>query len=93
MVALIATIVMITATMAQHLGLTEAIANVVLKVAQCNMCCTFWACMIVLDLCGISIVIAALLSIIMAYTSNWFILLLVWVEKKYHKLWQRLKRK
>lgn len=91
MIILIAAAVMITATMAQHLGLTEAIAKIVLKIAQCNMCCTFWTCVFFLWVFGCPFVIAALLSIVAAYISNWFVLLLVWIEKIYQKLWQRLK--
>lgn len=91
MIILIAAAVLVTATLAQHLGLTEAIAKVMMKIAQCNMCCTFWSCIFVLFILDCPLHIAPLLSILAAYISNWFILLLVWIEKKYHKLWQRLK--
>lgn len=91
MMIMIAVAVMVAATMAQHLGLTEAIARIVLKIAQCNMCCTFWTCLAVLWLCDCPLTVAALLSIVAAYVSNWFVLLLVLIEKTYNKLWQRLK--
>ena len=36
---------MIAATLAQHLGLAEAIARVVDKVASCPQCFSFWVTM------------------------------------------------
>lgn len=84
--------VMVTATMAQHLGLTEAIAKVALKISKCHMCCTFWASMLVLFSNGVSLAESALLSIFAAYMSNWLVMLLSVIEYIYHKLWQRLTR-
>lgn len=90
MIVLITAAVMASATMMQHLGLTEAIGKVLLKVLQCNMCCSFWAVLIVTILGGSPIWLAALLAITAAYASNWFALLLAVVDKFYDKLWQRL---
>lgn len=93
MILLITAAVMAAATMMQHLGLTEAIGKVVLKVLQCNMCCTFWATLAVTIWVGSPIWLAALLAITAAYASNWFALLLAVVDKLFDKLWQRLHQK
>lgn len=93
MILLITAAVMAAATMMQHLGLTEAIGKVMLKIFQCNMCCTFWATLSVIISVGSPIWLAALLAITAAYASNWFALLLAVVDKLYHKLWQRLQNR
>lgn len=49
--------------------------------------------MAVLLLVGYDIVAAMGISIISAYLSNWFGLLLVWLNGKYNELWQRINRK
>lgn len=89
--------VMIGATLAHHLGLTEAVAkvasNVLMKVASCNMCCSFWLCLFVLIIEGEAPIFAALmLSILAAYASNWFVLLLVLSQQIYNSIWQRLSK-
>lgn len=93
MILFITAAVMVSATMMQHLGLTEEIGKVVLKILQCNMCCTFWATMAVLIMEDVPVMMAALLAITAAFVSNWFALLLAVVDKIYHKIWQRLQSK
>ena len=45
---LVALIAMVVAVLAHHLGLSEAIAKVVSKVARCPKCLTFWLVLLVL---------------------------------------------
>lgn len=91
MIIMITAAVMVAATMMQHLGLTEAIAKVALKIGRCNMCCTFWSTLMVMVLMeDVPLHIGAVMAITAAYVSNWFVMLLAAVEKYYHKLWQRL---
>lgn len=87
---LMAIAIMVGVTIAHHLGLIEAIAKVVCKIAECNMCCTFWSCLFVLSYEGAPIHEAALLSILSAYASNWFVFLLMYLQHKYNELWQRM---
>ena len=87
---LIALIAMMLATLAHHLGLPEAIARVGLKVAKCPKCLSFWIALLVLVFVGCNVFIAIGLSLIVAYLSFWFGLLLGWLNRKYDKLWQRL---
>lgn len=89
---LIALIVMMFATLAHHLGLPEAIARVGLKVAKCPKCLSFWIALLVLVFVGCNAFFAIGLSLIVAYLSFWFGLLLGWLNRKYDELWQRLQR-
>lgn len=89
---LIALITMMLATLAHHLGLPEAIARMGLKVAKCPKCLSFWIALLVLVFVGCNVFIAIGLSLIVAYLSFWFGLLLGWLNRKYDKLWQRLQR-
>lgn len=89
---LIAIAVMVVATTAVHLSLPQAISKVVDKVSKCHKCMTFWTTLIVLLLIGCNIFITAGLSLVMAYVSNWFGLLLIWLNDKYNELWQRLSK-
>lgn len=61
---------MIAATLAQHLGLAEAIARVVDKVASCPQCFTFWVTMSALLYLGHDVYASALAAIVVAYLSN-----------------------
>lgn len=88
---LVAIGVMVGASLAQHLGLTEAVAKVIGKIASCPMCCTFWICIFVFTLVYKSpIHHSLLLSICTAYASHWFVIVLIILQKKYKELWQRL---
>ena len=73
---------MIAATLAQHLGLAEAIARVVDKVASCPQCFTFWVTMSALLYLGHDVYASALSAIVVAYLSNWFVLLLLILQRK-----------
>lgn len=88
----IAIVLMMVATVAVHLGLPQAIAKVLVKVFGCHKCLTFWTTLIVMQLCGYSLIIALPLSFLSAYLSNWFALLLVLLNKLYDKLWQRVNK-
>ncbi len=85
----IAAAVMICACMAHHLGLSEAIARTVLKIAKCSKCLSFWGVLFVLVISDCNIFSALLLSIMMAYLSHYFNLLLLALWKLYEWLWQK----
>lgn len=93
MAAGIAIAVMVVATTAVHMGLPEAIARVVVKVARCHKCLTFWTTLVVLELMGSPLIISLPLSLIAAYLSGWFGMVLTAVNKIYERLWERLNRK
>jgi hypothetical protein len=87
----IALIVMISAILAHHLGLTEAIGNVLMKILKCPRCLTFWTILFTLLVLGCDAFIAMGLSILMAYLSIWIGLPLRMLNELYDKLWQKRK--
>ena len=86
----IALAVMMCACAAQHLGLSEAVARIVLKVAKCPKCMTFWCVLLALLLFDCGLLTAMVLSLGMAYLSHYFNLLLMALNRLYDKIWQRL---
>lgn len=92
MMILLALAVMVTATLAQHLGLTDAIARTLSHIAGCHMCCSFWSVLTVLLLVGSPVIMAAGLAMAAAYLSHWLALLLIIVSNKYNNLWEKVNR-
>ena len=88
----IAALLMVVATVAAHLGLSQAIGVVVTKVCKCHKCLSFWLTLLVLIAAGCPVVPAALLSLFAAYMSNWFALVLIKLNDIYEKIWQRLNK-
>ena len=80
------------ATLAVHLGLPEAIAEVVSKVAKCEKCCTFWTTVAVLWYSGADLIAIVALSIFAAYLSHWVGLLLIVMQKIFTRLWQKVNK-
>ena len=76
-----------------HLGLSEAIADVVSKIAGCSKCLTFWLVLTVLILSGCNILIAVAVAIVMAYLSHWFGFVLILCNRLYDRVWKSLQRK
>lgn len=86
-------IVMVAATMIQHMGLAQAVARIVTKILSCHVCLTFWSCLGLSLMNGNEPVATVALSIIMAYLSSWFVMLLVLINDKSEELWEKLKIK
>lgn len=91
MAILTAVAVMVCATLAQHLGLTEAISKVCTKISACSMCCSFW-CTLTVELLATSEPwhIAILLAVLAAYASHWLSLLLYSISNQYEQLWRKM---
>jgi hypothetical protein len=89
----IAIMTMIIAVTAQHLGLTEAIAKVITKIAVCYKCCTMWLTFAALLYCGYELILSLLLSIIVAYASHYYAIVLILSQRLYNKIWARLNEK
>lgn len=86
-------IVMVAATMIQHMGLAQAVAKVITKILSCHVCFTFWSCLCWGFMNANEPVTVIALSILMAYLSNWFVMLLVLINDKSEEIWHRLKIK
>lgn len=80
------------ATLAVHLGLPEAIAEVVSKIAKCEKCCSFWLTIAALLYSGADLIAIVALSILAAYLSHWIGVLLIVMQKLFTRLWQRVNR-
>lgn len=81
------------ALLAQHLGLAEELAGLVVKVAKCPKCTTFWITLAALVYSGCDVVAAVALSLLMAYLSFWTGFPLIGAQKLYDWLWQKINRK
>ena len=78
--------------LAHHLGLTEAIAGVITKIAKCHKCVVFWVTLFTLTFSGYNLFIVIGLSLFNAYLSNWVGLILIWLNGKYYAIWERLSK-
>lgn len=81
--------VMMASVLIVNLGLGEAISKVSGKILNCPTCLSFWASLVALLHVGSDPVIAVVLSILMAYLSNFFGIILLIMNKIYDRLWQR----
>ena len=88
-----ACLVMVSASLAVNLGLSDAVASVTGKILRCPTCLTFWSAFIVLISMGEDILLSGVLSIASAYLSNYFGLLLGGLNQTYERLWQQQRRK
>lgn len=88
----IAMLLMTIATVSVHLGLPQAIGQVVMKILKCHKCLSFWLTLIGLLWYGCPLIVATLLSLLSAYMSHWLALLLIVFNNIYNKIWQRLNR-
>lgn len=84
---------MMAATVAQHLGLLEAVAEVITKIASCPKCSSFWMSLGVLVYMDCPPFIAMGLSLLVAYLSYWFGLIVIYLNILYNRLWERLTSK
>ena len=87
----IAIVLMVAATVAVHMGLPQEVAKVITKIFGCHKCLSFW---LVLAMTAMSepLWLALLLSLLAAYLSGWFAMVLVVFNKIFEDLWQRLSR-
>ena len=88
----IAILLMVVATVSAHLGLSQAVCQVVTKICRCHKCMSFWLTLSGMYAVGCPVVEAVLLSLLSAYISNWFVLVLIELNKWYDKLWERVNK-
>nr|DAI89055.1 MAG TPA: hypothetical protein [Caudoviricetes sp.] len=89
MIVLTVIAVMMAAALAHHLGLADAVAKVVDKVAACLKCFTFWCSMTALLYLGYDVFMSALAAVVAAYLSNWFVLALFFLQRKFTQLYEK----
>lgn len=89
LIALLSMMVLVTAN---HLGLSEAVSSVLSKVLRCPKCLSFWGTLFILLYLGEKSIVAVGLSVAISYLSHWFGLLLIFLNKKYNQLWERINK-
>jgi uncharacterized membrane protein YgdD (TMEM256/DUF423 family) len=82
----------ITACVGVHLGLFGAIASVISKIASCERCSCFWLTVIALTYYGADVIAVVALSMLAAYLSSWIGVSLIWLNKIYDRLWEKLNK-
>jgi len=87
----IAIVLMVAATLAVHMGLPQEVAKVIAKILGCHKCLSFWSVLAVTAMFK-PLWLALLLSLMCAYLSGWFAMVLVILNKIYERLWQRLNK-
>lgn len=86
----IALISMMVGVTAHHLGLTEEAAKIADKISGCPKCCSFWISLSALLFNGCNPFIAIALSLLVAYLSFYFGLILILLQRLYNWLWQKV---
>nr|DAM39571.1 MAG TPA: Protein of unknown function (DUF1360) [Bacteriophage sp.]DAQ26849.1 MAG TPA: Protein of unknown function (DUF1360) [Caudoviricetes sp.] len=89
----IALFAMVCATIAQHLGLAEKVAQIGNQIMGCPKCLSFWTVLGVLLCYGCNILLAIGLSLLAAYAANWMGFVYMELNNIYSKLWQRTTNK
>lgn len=89
----IALAVMVASTLIVNLGLGDAIADVSGKIIKCPTCLTFWGTLVTLYCYKADILTMLVLSIFVAYLSNYFGLILSMLNRLYDRLWELINRK
>ena len=92
-ITLTSLIVMVSVCLIHHLGLAHAISGVVDKVLSCSQCLTFWSVLAALVYLSTDMITAVFFAIVMAYLSNWFGLLLLYLQRQFNILYGKEKDK
>lgn len=87
----VAIVMMMSATLAVHMGLSGAIGKVVAKVLGCHKCLSFWLVLVVM-VHVYPIWLALLLSLVCSWLSGWFGMVLVVLNRIYERLWEKLRK-
>ena len=92
---MVETVLLITlgTSLMYHLGFPEAIARLVLKVAQCPKCVTFWTVLLSTLWLGYDLWVSVGLSFLMAYFSLWLSLAYGAITNLYNRLWLKINKK
>lgn len=88
----IALISMVVGVTAHHLGLTEEASKIIGKIAECPKCCSFWVSLSALIYSGCDLFVSIALSLLVAYLSFYFGLILILLQRLYDWLWQKVNR-
>lgn len=82
---------MASATMANHMGLVEAVERVLgfkLPIINCPKCCSFWLTLFYTLMCGTTVIHSIAISFLMSYLSVWFNLALGLADMLYNWIYE-----
>lgn len=88
-------IIMLTlsATLANHLGLVEAVERVIghkILVLNCSKCASFWVVLLCSLLSGQGVTVSAGVSFLCAYAAVWFELGFGYIDTLYNKIYENI---
>lgn len=83
----------LSATLANHLGLVEAVEGVLrhkIPIVNCSKCLSFWI-VLVCSLCsGVSLIASVAVSFVCAYCAVWLELLFGYIDTLYNRLYENI---
>ena len=82
---------MFCCTMVNHLGLIDAIENIIHKkliVLNCSKCLTFWVSLVYL-LFNLPVITSLSIAFALAFIATWFELILGLIDKMYDKIYSK----
>lgn len=81
----------LSATLANHLGLVEAVERVIrcrLPIVDCPKCCSFWSVLAYTLLTGCEPIASVAVSFVSAYAAVWLVLLYGYIDTLYNKIYE-----
>ena len=86
-------LLMLSATLANHLGLVEAIEGVLkhqIPILNCSKCASFWAVLIYTLVTGCGLIASVAVSFVCAFLAVWLELLLGGIDVIYGRIYENL---
>ncbi|MBR3784011.1 MAG: hypothetical protein IKJ78_06075 [Bacteroidales bacterium] len=86
-------LLMLSATLANHLGLVEAVEGVLrhkIPVLNCSKCASFWLVLLCSLLSGQPLIASVAVSFLCAYAAMWLELLYGYIDTLYNRLYESI---
>jgi hypothetical protein len=83
----------LSATLANHLGLVEAVEGVLrhkIPILNCSKCLSFWVVLLCSILSGLPLIASVAVSFLCAYCAVWLELLYGYIDTLYNKLYENI---
>ena len=83
----------LSATLANHLGLIEAVEGVIhhrLPILNCSKCASFWSVLVYSLLVGSEPIASVAVSFVSAYAAVWLVLLYGYIDTLYNRWYENI---
>lgn len=83
----------LSATLANHLGLVEAVEGVIrhkIPIVNCSKCLSFWIVLVCSLGSGVSLIASVAVSFVCAYCAVWLELLFGYIDTLYNRLYENI---